>query len=329
MEKATFNRWLEICKIMDKHAIERGRFALIFEDRTVEGFVYRNELGFCGLGYTDGDGVSVDFKSFCVLSSFIDVLSARKSFVDEDSAIEFRVGERKSKIGIEEKVEVNLPVWGSGKNAKVKSDEVFSVGEGVGYFIVDNKFCFGSMSFFGERELGEKAGVVVKLSPLFIDIFKAGKFEKFTVDEESVLMSDKDLEVTLFSSVEETAEDMDVKFTRDRMAIKEKAKLVVEEKDDIAILLDTLREMRNVGAGCIRLKVKGLKAVLTSIVGVELVQSINIKKEQEFEGCFGEDVLSLMKEIGPGTSAIYADDVMFLFEGKTAVIANIVEDIGR
>jgi len=329
MEKDTFNRWLEICKIMDKHAIEKGSFVLIFEDRTVEGLVYRNELGFCGLGYTDGEGFAVDFKSFCVLSSFVDVLSARKSFVDNDSAIEFRVGERKSKIGVEEKREVNLPVWGSGKNAKVKSGEVFSVGEEVGYFVVDDKFCFGSMSFFGEKKLEEKAGIAVKLSPLFINIFKAGKFEKFTVAEESVLLSDKDLEVTLFSSVEETAEDMEVKFTRDRMTIKENAKLKLENKEDVTVLLETLKEMRNVGAGSIRLKVKGLKATLISIVGVELVQSITIKTEQEFEGCFGEDILGLMKEIGPGITALYADDVMFLFDGTASVIANIVEDIGR
>lgn len=327
MKKETFSRWMDIAKLMDKNSVERGKLVIIFDDSTAEGYIYRNELGYCGIGYTDGDGYSVDFEGFCVLSSFVDVVSARKSFTDNNNAIEFRVGEKKSKIGIEEKVEINLPVWEQGSIAKLKSSDVISIGSEINYFVVDDRFCFGSFGYFGERKTAEKSDIGAKLSPLFVSIFELGKFDKFTVGEASAFMTDDDLEVMLNSSTEEFSGDLVAKFAREKSLIKENAKLRITDSADVKEIVEILKQMKNIGASHVLLKAQKNKVTIISTVGVELMKSFDVKTVSEFSGCFGEDLLNLLKNIGSEVTSIYADDVMFMFEGQTQVIANIVESV--
>ena len=290
------------------------------------GLVYRNELGYCTLGYTDGQGYIIDFKSFCIQASFIDVLSARKSIVDEQS-IEFRHEEKKTKVDIMESLEVNLPIWKTGDQVIVGGDNFFSIGAEKDYYLVRDNFSFGAWGFFGVKKLDTANTKSMKLSPVFLDIFAGRGFDKFVAAEDSVFISKDDLEVLLFSSIDEYEEDLLDKFERETSVIKNESTWNIKNKDNVKEVLSTLKEMRNLGASCIMLKMKGKELHLTSAVGAELLRKIEVDSDGDFNGCIGEDVLDILKVLEKDIDSIYVDKIMFLFDGKISLIANILEDV--
>lgn len=325
MKRETFNEWLRVTKIMDKSGIGKSVLALIFEDQTLEGLVFKNEVGYAAVGYSEGRGIVVDFKGFCVVASFIDIISARKSI--DSQFIEFRSGDKKSRLHIEEVMEVNLPVWKSGEVISIRSDDVFSVGKEINYYIAGGGFCFGCIGFFGLRKVDLEKEINMQLSYIFIEVFEGSIFDKFVIEENSISLSKDDLEVFLFSSVEESVGSLVERFNREIKVIKDERKIEIKDRGKVKEILEALREMRNLGASSINVEIVGKLVVLSSVVGAELVRSIEIDGTGKFDGCLGNEVLDMLKVVGDKIHGIYADDVMFLFDGDISVIANVLGEV--
>lgn len=312
MDKENLNRMIDVIKVMESNSIWPGNIGLIFERQSLEGIVYRNELGYCSFGNTDGNAIFVNVKEFEAINSYIDILRSKKQ-VKEDH-IEFRIDDKTTSIGRVGSEEIAMQPWATGKKIDINPSEIFNGGSDLNYKLLGNKFCFSSAEFFGIVDLSKDSGLRVKLSTSFVKVFEFGWVGVRLVDQ-GVIFTKDDLEVLLLSGVEGTEEALEAKYEREVKKIKDKSSFVIDNRENFKTLLEAAIEMRKIGADLINIYIEDGKVTLRSSLGVTLRRQLDIGYTGKFSGSLLGSYLDTMWKLKDRLTGMCVDDVMVLFEG--------------
>ena len=256
MKPEVFKQMLEIVKALERLIIGAGTLGLLFEHNRLEGVIYKNELGYCSFGVSDGDSYVVDTKDFFQLCSYLDVLEARKEF--KDKVIELKQGDKTSVIGIlgtEKDMQLSASILKKGNRIELNKGDVFSLGDNLEYYLLGDQFYFDSLGtdLFGRRKLQQNTNYNLKLTPAFVRVFEHGSFEKIKIGDQGCYFFNDDFEVFLYSGVEGYEETLSKRFECNANKLKSSITLCVDDEIWVKNFIIALHEMRSVGADLIRL----------------------------------------------------------------------------
>lgn len=325
MEREVLSKMLDVIAIMESTSIWSGSLGLIFERNTLNGVVYRNELGYCAFGDPDGQAVLVDVKGFVDLCKFQNILQAKKTI--REGSVEFRLEDKSpviSRVGGEE---INLKPWESGLKLELDKDEIFNAGSDLNYFLLGQKFCFSSAEFFGAVTLTRNPGMRVRLSPSFVKVFEIG-WDVVKVVDEGVLFIKDDLEVMVRSGIEGHEEALEEKFEREASTIKSTRSFCIDNPEAFKRMLEAAAEMRMIGADMVGFHVEGRKLFLQAATAVGMRRVMDIPFTGTFAGSLFGSAIDLVWKLRDQLKRFYVDDVMVLCEGdKVGVICHLADRV--
>lgn len=325
MDQENLKKMVQVIKVMEAKSIRLGNLGMVFERQTLNGIVYRNELGYCSIGDTEGQAIFVNSNEFENLTNFIDILRAKKTISNE--RVDFRMADRVgfiNRLGIEE---INMHPWTSGQRLEVNPTEIFNAGTNVAYFLLGKKFCFDCPEYFGMFHLSQDTGMRVKISSDFVQIFELG-WTGIRLLEQGVTFTNSDLEVLLLSGVEGTEEERENRYDRLVVLIKEKKSFSLLSPEAFHAFLDGLTEMRRIGADMVGIEVNEQKLFLSGMAGIGMRRQLDIPFKGKFSGSLFGGVIDMLAKIKDQINQIYVDDVMVLFEGaKVSMICHLANHV--